>query len=222
MRGPTMTAAWLAGHLVLETPETIDAAYARVADGSALLALGLHLGPVEMPAIYSAVRSGRRVAGPMEIIDNPPLQAWYVALRERLGVQAVTPPETAGPVAAPRAARGRPGRHRGRPRHRRQRPPDAAVRLAGPAVRRPRRCWRWRAACPRTRWPSGASGGAATRAAWSRWTCRRMARCASAWRPSWRARRGPSSASWPPPRSNGGPSCSPSGPISRSRPRPRR
>ncbi len=97
MRGPTMTAAWLAGHLVLETPETIDAAYARVADGSALLALGLHLGPVEMPAIYSAVRSGRRVAGPMEIIDNPPLQAWYVALRERLGVQAVTPPETAGP-----------------------------------------------------------------------------------------------------------------------------
>ncbi len=97
MRGPTMTAAWLADHLVLETPDTIDAAYARVADGSALLALGLHFGPVELPAIYSAVRSGRRVAGPMEIIDNPPLQAWFTAQRERLGVEAITPPETAGP-----------------------------------------------------------------------------------------------------------------------------
>ncbi len=97
MRGPTMTAAWLADHLVLETMDTIDAAYARVADGGALLALGLHFGPVEMPAIYSAVRSGRRVAGPMEIIANPPLQAWFTAQRERLGVQAVTPPETAGP-----------------------------------------------------------------------------------------------------------------------------
>ncbi len=97
MRGPTMTAAWLASHLVIETPETIDAAYARVAAGGALLALGLHFGPVEMPAIYSAVRSGRRVAGPMEIIDNPPLQAWFTAQRERLGVQAVMPPETAGP-----------------------------------------------------------------------------------------------------------------------------
>ena len=97
MRGPTMTPAWLAAHLVLETPETIDAAYARVADGGALLALGLHFGPVEMPAIYSAVRSGRRVAGPMEIVDNPPLQAWFTAQRERLGVQAIMPPETAGP-----------------------------------------------------------------------------------------------------------------------------
>ena len=97
MRGPTMTAAWLAAHLVLETPETIDAAYARVADGSSLLALGLHFGPVELPAIYSAVRSGRRVAGPMEMIDNPPLQAWFTAQRERLGVEAIMPPETAGP-----------------------------------------------------------------------------------------------------------------------------
>jgi len=96
MRGPTMTEAWLAAHLVLETPDTIDAAYARVADGSSLLALGLHLGPVELPAIYSAVRSGRRVAGPMEIIDNPPLQAWFVAQRERLGVEAIMPPESAG------------------------------------------------------------------------------------------------------------------------------
>ncbi|HTS14221.1 MAG TPA: lysophospholipid acyltransferase family protein, partial [Candidatus Sulfotelmatobacter sp.] len=97
MRGPTMTPAWLADHLVLETPETIDAAYARVAHGDALLAVGLHLGPVELPAIYSAVRSGRRVAGPMEVIDNPPLQAWFTAQRERLGVHPVMPPETAGP-----------------------------------------------------------------------------------------------------------------------------
>ena len=97
MRGPTMTPAWLEEHLVLETPETIDAAYARVADGGSLLALGLHFGPVELPAIYSAVRSGRRVTGPMETISNPPLQAWFTAQRERLGVEAVTPPETAGP-----------------------------------------------------------------------------------------------------------------------------
>ena len=97
MRGPTMTASWLAEHLTLESPEEIDAAYARAAAGSALLVLGLHLGPVELPAIYSAARTGRRVVGPMEAIANPPLQAWFTRQRSRLGVDALIPPETAGP-----------------------------------------------------------------------------------------------------------------------------
>ena len=105
MRGPTMTAG-LAG----EPPRArddghVDAAYARVAAGGALLVLGLHFGRRRDARHLQRGAQRRRVAGPMETIANPPLQAWFTAQRERLGVQAVTPRPRRPPAELRRALR---------------------------------------------------------------------------------------------------------------------
>ncbi len=91
MRIPVMNEAWLRDHFRVEDPEIVERAFARVAAGGSMIVVGLHFGAVEVPAIYSAGRLGRDVAGPMEVVANPALQDWFVRQRERIGVRIVTP-----------------------------------------------------------------------------------------------------------------------------------
>jgi KDO2-lipid IV(A) lauroyltransferase len=70
---------------VIETPETVEEAFA----GGPVIFVSAHLGPIELPGLYLANRSGRTFVAPMETVDDPPLQAWFERTRGRLGVQIV-------------------------------------------------------------------------------------------------------------------------------------
>jgi KDO2-lipid IV(A) lauroyltransferase len=95
LRTPIMDAAWLEGRFLIETPEVVERAYARVAAGEPMIVIGLHFGAVEVSAVYSAERTRAEVVGPMEEIANPALQAWFVRQRESLGLRVIAPPEAA-------------------------------------------------------------------------------------------------------------------------------
>ena len=83
-RTPGVRAADLDRLLVLETPETIAAAF----DGGAVIFVGLHFGAIELPALFLAARVGGAVA-PMETIEDADLQAWFVRTRGAAGVRIV-------------------------------------------------------------------------------------------------------------------------------------
>lgn len=69
----------------LETPEAIAAAFTP---GRPVIFLGLHFGSIELPALFLASRVGGAVA-PMETLDDPRLQAWFVHTRGKAGVRIV-------------------------------------------------------------------------------------------------------------------------------------
>ena len=86
LRVPSLTPAVFDTRVVVETPETVEAAFAA---GGAVIFVSPHLGPIELPALYLAHRSGRTFVGPMETLDDPPLQAWFEQTRGRMGVRVV-------------------------------------------------------------------------------------------------------------------------------------
>ena len=85
LRVPTLTPEVFARRVVIETPDTVEAAFA----GGAVIFISAHFGPIELPALYLANRSGRTFVAPMETIDDPPLQGWFERTRGRLGVRIV-------------------------------------------------------------------------------------------------------------------------------------
>jgi KDO2-lipid IV(A) lauroyltransferase len=87
LRAPGLTADDFEGDLVIETPDTVAAAFA---DERPKIFVTGHLGPIEMPGLYLARRSGRRITAPMETLDDPPLQAWFERTRAAFGVRIVT------------------------------------------------------------------------------------------------------------------------------------
>jgi KDO2-lipid IV(A) lauroyltransferase len=87
IRAPSLTAAVFEERLVVETPETVDAAFAD--PGPKVFITG-HLGPIEMPGLYLASRSRRRITAPMETVDDPALQDWFERTRAAFGVRIVT------------------------------------------------------------------------------------------------------------------------------------
>ena len=54
-----------------------------------MLFISGHLGPIELPALYLAHRSGRTFTAPMETIGDPALQGWFERTRSLLGVRIV-------------------------------------------------------------------------------------------------------------------------------------
>lgn len=84
-RTPAVRASDLDDVLALETPETIGAAFTP---GRPVIFLGLHFGSIEIPALFLASRVGGAVA-PMETLDDPALQAWFVRTRGAAGVRIV-------------------------------------------------------------------------------------------------------------------------------------
>jgi KDO2-lipid IV(A) lauroyltransferase len=71
--------------IVVENPETIDAVFA----GGPVIFISGHIGPIELPALYLAHRSGRTFLAPMETVGDPALQDWFARTRGALGVRIV-------------------------------------------------------------------------------------------------------------------------------------
>jgi KDO2-lipid IV(A) lauroyltransferase len=71
--------------VVIETPEAVEAAFA----GGPVIFVSAHLGPIELPGVYLANRSGRTFMAPMEAVDDPALQGWFERTRGSLGVRIV-------------------------------------------------------------------------------------------------------------------------------------
>jgi KDO2-lipid IV(A) lauroyltransferase len=83
---PSMTPAYVRDRLVFETPDVLETAFASPAP---FIVVGLHFGALELPALYFAERIGRVPTVPMETIDDPPLQRWFVRSRGSVGVRIV-------------------------------------------------------------------------------------------------------------------------------------
>jgi lauroyl/myristoyl acyltransferase len=83
-RTPSLGPADLDRRLEIETPELVAQAFA----GDAVVFVGLHFGALELPALLLASRVGGAVA-PMETLDDPDLQAWFVRTRGAAGVRIV-------------------------------------------------------------------------------------------------------------------------------------
>jgi len=77
MRAPALDER-VFSRIEVQTPELVEAVLA--ADQSALFVTP-HLGPIELPAVFVANRSGRRVTAPMETLGDPELQRWFERTR---------------------------------------------------------------------------------------------------------------------------------------------
>jgi KDO2-lipid IV(A) lauroyltransferase len=86
LRAPGLDGRIFDERLVVENPEVVDAAL----DGerTAIFISG-HLGPIELPGLYLAQHSGRRITAPMETLGDPALQRWFERTRATFGVRIV-------------------------------------------------------------------------------------------------------------------------------------
>ena len=84
-RTPVMGRRELEERLVVETPEIVAEAFTG---GRPVIFVGLHFGAIELPALYLAARVGGAVA-PMETVDDPALQDYFVRTRGAAGVRIV-------------------------------------------------------------------------------------------------------------------------------------
>jgi KDO2-lipid IV(A) lauroyltransferase len=84
-RTPALRSAEVDRRIRIETVELIEAAFQP---GRAVIFIGLHFGSLELPALYLASRVGGAVA-PMETIDDPELQDWFIRTRGAAGVRIV-------------------------------------------------------------------------------------------------------------------------------------
>jgi KDO2-lipid IV(A) lauroyltransferase len=85
LRVPGLRPAIFEERVIIETPDTVEAAFA----GGPIIFVSAHLGPIELPGIYLSHRSGRTFVAPMEAVDDPALQGWFERTRGSLGVRIV-------------------------------------------------------------------------------------------------------------------------------------
>lgn len=83
-RTPAIRVGDLEARLGIETPDVVDEAFA----GGPVIFVGLHFGSLELPGLFLASRVGGAV-GPMETLDDPGLQAWFVRTRGAMGIRIV-------------------------------------------------------------------------------------------------------------------------------------
>lgn len=84
-RTPAVRPADLEQRIHVETPDTVADAFEP---GRGVLFVGLHFGSLELPGLFLASRVGGAVA-PMETIEDPDLQAWFIRTRGAMGVRIV-------------------------------------------------------------------------------------------------------------------------------------
>jgi len=85
-RTPAMTRAYMRQHLAIEAPDVVDRAFAG---DRPVIFVEAHFGAIELPGVYLADRTGRTPVAPMETLDDPPLQRYFVRTRGALGVRIV-------------------------------------------------------------------------------------------------------------------------------------
>lgn len=83
-RTPAIGPADLGDRLLIENPPVVDEAFR----GDPVIFVGLHFGSLELPGLLLASRVGGAVA-PMETLDDPDLQAWFVRTRGAMGIRIV-------------------------------------------------------------------------------------------------------------------------------------
>lgn len=86
LRAPGLDGRIFDERLFIENPEAVDAALAG--ERQAIFITG-HLGPIELPGLYLAQHSGRRITAPMETLGDPALQRWFERTRSTFGVRIV-------------------------------------------------------------------------------------------------------------------------------------
>lgn len=87
LRAPGLDPSVFDERLVVETPDVVEASFAG---NRPTIFVSPHLGPIELPGLYLAHRSGRRVVAPMETVGDPALQGWFERTRAGFGVRIVT------------------------------------------------------------------------------------------------------------------------------------
>jgi len=85
MRAPALDER-VFGRIDVETPELVEAV---LSSDQPSLFVTAHLGPIELPAVFIAKRSGRPVTAPMETLGDPALQRWFERTRGAFGVHIV-------------------------------------------------------------------------------------------------------------------------------------
>jgi KDO2-lipid IV(A) lauroyltransferase len=83
---PYMTRDYVIERMSIDSPDVVDSAFD--APGP-LIVIGLHFGALELPAMYFHARTGRVATVPMETVDDPPLQEWFVRSRRATGLRIV-------------------------------------------------------------------------------------------------------------------------------------
>ena len=86
LRAPALDPSIFDRRIHVENPDEVDAVFAR---GTPIIFISGHIGPIELPGLYLANRSGKRVVAPMETVGDPALQAWFERTRSAFGVQIV-------------------------------------------------------------------------------------------------------------------------------------
>lgn len=86
LRAPGLDGRIFDERLVVENPELVETALAG--DRRAIFISG-HLGPIELPGLYLAQHSGRRITAPMETLGDPALQRWFERTRSTFGVRII-------------------------------------------------------------------------------------------------------------------------------------
>ena len=86
LRAPGLDVSIFDTRVHVENPEDVEAAFAR---GVPTIFISGHFGPIELPGVYLANRSGKRVVAPMETVGDPELQAWFMRTRAAFGVRIV-------------------------------------------------------------------------------------------------------------------------------------
>jgi phosphatidylinositol dimannoside acyltransferase len=84
-RAPALRRRDVEDRMLIETPDVVNEAFSG---GRPVIFVGLHFGAIELPARYLAARVGQAVA-PMETLDDPALQAYFVRTRGAAGVRIV-------------------------------------------------------------------------------------------------------------------------------------
>ncbi len=85
LRVPGLRPAIFETRVIVETPDAVEAAFG----GGPIIFISAHLGPIELPGLYLAHRSGRTFVAPMEAVGDPALQGWFERTRGSLGVRIV-------------------------------------------------------------------------------------------------------------------------------------
>ena len=84
-RAPALRPSDIDEKVEVETP---DAAAAAFGSAHPSIYIGLHFGGIELPGMLLATRAGAAVS-PMEELDDPRLQAWFVRTRGVVGLRLV-------------------------------------------------------------------------------------------------------------------------------------
>jgi phosphatidylinositol dimannoside acyltransferase len=85
-RTPALTPGYLAERLTVETPEAFAEAFG---EPGPRIFVGLHYGAIELQAYVAAVHADRPLTTPMETIDDPALQSYFVRTRGSLRIRIV-------------------------------------------------------------------------------------------------------------------------------------